>query len=100
MPAARTLRVRPLTRSQTLASLLASRLLAGVGRAGGLYGRLADVLQPDRDDVRGATLVEVDPIERRGVRHRHVVVCDHQELALCAKTHEHLAEPPDIGVVE
>src|SRR6202521_6258968 len=69
-------------------------------RVGGARDRLADVLEPDRDEMRRTALVEVNAVERRRMRHRHVVVRDDQELALGPQAGEHLAEPADVGVVQ
>src|SRR6266849_3693632 len=73
------------------------------GGAGGRvvpYRRLAHVFQTNGYEVRRAALVEVDSVEGRCVRHGHVVVRDHEELTLPAKPRQHLAETPDVRVVE
>ena len=48
----------------------------------GRHGRLADIFEAHRDEVRRAALVEVDAVKRGRVRHRHVVVSDDEELPL------------------
>src|SRR6266851_4179981 len=77
--------------------------LSLTGGAGGRVvpdRRLSHVLKAYRYEMRRTTFVEVNSVERRRVRHGHVVVSDHQELTLPAEPRKHLAESPDVRVVE
>src|ERR1700687_2004819 len=125
-PAARTFLVRPLTRLQTLWLICRAPLppppppprpspwpsprwgegtSAGLGRViGGQRslggGGLSYVFQADRNDMGRAALVKVNAVQRRCVRHRHVVVRDDEKLPLGAQARHHLSEPAHVGIVE
>src|ERR1700687_6291352 len=117
-PAARTFPVRPPPPPQTLwlicrpprpspwpsprwgegTSAGLGRVIGGQRSLGG--GGLSYVFQADRNDMGRAALVKVNAVQRRCVRHRHVVVRDDEKLPLGAQARHHLSEPAHVGIVE